>query len=263
MNLFDSHCHLDDPSYRDELDALMARARAAGVSRVMTIGVTLATSRAAVALAETRPGVYASVGVHPHDAHECSDAVMDQLAALARRPAVRAWGETGLDFNRMYSPREDQEKWFACQLEAAAELGLPMIFHERDSRGRFLELLRTCPPPAGAAVIHCFSGTRSELTRYLDMGYYIGVTGIVTLQARGEPLRRMAPLIPAEQLLVETDAPYLTPHPERRRFRRNEPALVRSVLLKLAEVRGEDPAELARIVYGNTCRLYRIEDGKP
>ncbi len=261
MNLFDSHCHLDDPSYQGSLDAVLDRARAAGVSRVMTIGVDLKTSRMAVDLAEKRPGVYASVGVHPHDAHACSDEILDRMVALARRPAVRAWGETGLDFNRMHSSREDQEKWCVSQLEAAAELGLPMIFHERDSQGRFLELLQACPPPAGAAVIHCFSGTRAELARYLDMGFYIGITGIITLQERGEPLRRMAPLIPADRLLVETDAPYLTPHPERRRFRRNEPAFVRSVLLTLAEVRREDPAELSRTVFANTCRLYRIEDG--
>ncbi len=263
MDLFDSHCHLDDPSYKSDLNAVLARARAAGVARMMVIGVTLRTSRLAVELAKSHPGVYASVGVHPHDAHECNEEILDQLIALARRPEVRAWGETGLDFNRMYSPRSGQEKWFVSQLEAAAELGLPMIFHERDSQGRFLELLETRPPPAGNAVIHCFSGTRLELTRYLDLGYYIGITGIVTLKERGEPLRRLAPLIPSNQLLVETDAPYLTPDPERRRFRRNEPAFVRSVLLKLAEVRRQDPAELAQIVFDNTCRLYRIENRKP
>ncbi len=260
MDLFDSHCHLDDPSYESDLDEVLNRARKAGVSRMMTIGVTRATSRTAVELAEAHPGIYASVGVHPHDAHECSDAILDQLMTLARRPVVRAWGETGLDFNRMHSPREEQEKWFVSQLETARELDLPMIFHERDSQGRFLELLQTCAPPTGGAVVHCFSGSRPELIRYLDMGYYIGITGIVTLKERGEALRRLVPLIPPDQLLVETDAPYLTPHPERRRFRRNEPAFVRSVLLKLAEVRREDPAELARIVFANTCRLYRIED---
>jgi TatD DNase family protein len=137
--------------------------------------------------------------------------------------------------------------------------GLPLIFHERDSGGRFLALLRTCPPPAGAAVIHCFSGNRAELTNYLDLGYYIGITGIVTLKERGESLRRLIPQIPANRLVVETDAPYLTPEPERRRHRRNEPAFVRSVLIKIAEVRGEDPDELARTVFDNTCRLYRIE----
>ena len=259
MMLFDSHCHLDDPSFRDDLEIAVARARAAGVARLMTIGVTLETSRRAVELAKSRPGIYASVGVHPHDAQKCSDDVLDELVRLSANPEVRAWGEIGLDFNRMYSPRDEQEKWFVQQLETAAELRLPLIFHERDSGGRFLDLLRTCPPPAGAAVIHCFSGNRAELTNYLDLGYYIGITGIVTLKERGQALRRLIPQIPADQLVVETDAPYLTPEPERRRHRRNEPAFVRSVLLKLAEVRGEDPEELARAVFENTCRLYRIE----
>ena len=259
MILFDSHCHLDDPAFKDDLDALIARARAAGVAHLMTIGVTLETSRRAVALAKSRPGVCASVGVHPHDAQECSDDVLDELLRLSGSPEVRAWGETGLDFNRMHSPRDEQEKWFVRQLEAASERSLPMIFHERDSQGRFLELLKTCPPPSGAAVVHCFSGTRVELTRYLDMGYYIGITGILALKERGEALRRLVPQIPSNQLLVETDAPYLVPEPERRRFRRNEPAFVRSVLLTLAEVRGEDSEELARTVFANTCRLYRIE----
>jgi TatD DNase family protein len=259
MNLFDSHCHLDDPSYTNDLDALLERARRAGVSRIMTIGVTLETSRKGVELAKTCPGVYASVGVHPHDAQECSNVVLDELIRLTQNREVRAWGETGLDFNRMYSPREDQEKWFVSQLEAATELGLPMIFHERDSGGRFIELLKTCPPSGGNAVIHCFSGTRSELTRYLDMGYYIGITGILTLKERGEFLRRLVPQIPRNQLLAETDAPYLTPEPERRRIRRNEPTFVRSVLLRLAEVRREDPEDLARTVFENTCRFYRME----
>jgi TatD DNase family protein len=256
--LFDSHCHLDDPAFKDDLDAVIVRARAAGVAHMMTIGVTLETSRRAIALAASRPGLCASVGVHPHDAHECSDEVLDELVRLSGSPEVRSWGETGLDFNRMHSPRDEQEKWFVRQLEAAAERSLPMIFHERDSRGRFLELLKTCPPPPGAAVVHCFSGTRAELTRYLDMGYYIGITGILTLKARGEPLRRLVPGIPPDRLLVETDAPYLVPEPERRRFRRNEPAFVRSVLIRLAEVRGEDPEELAQTVFANTCRLYRM-----
>jgi TatD DNase family protein len=259
MDLFDSHCHLDDTSYAGDRETVFERARAVGVSRLMAIGVTLGTSRAAVDLAKTHPGVYASVGVHPHDAQECSDDVLASLVSLARNPEVRAWGEIGLDFNRMYSPRDEQEKWFVRQLETAVELGLPLIFHERDSGGRFLALLRTCPPPAGAAVIHCFSGNRAELTNYLDLGYYIGITGIVTLKERGESLRRLIPQIPANRLVVETDAPYLTPEPERRRHRRNEPAFVRSVLIKIAEVRGEDPDELARTVFDNTCRLYRIE----
>lgn len=260
MNLFDSHCHLDDGSYHRDLNSVLERARAAGISKIATIGVSLETSRTAARLAQTHPGVYATVGVHPHDARMCNQAVLDELVTLAAVPEVRAWGEIGLDFNRMHSPQDIQEKWFVRQLEIAADLGLPLIFHERDSQGRFLDLLKTCPPPAGAAVVHCFSGTSRELTRYIDLGYYIGITGIVTLKQRGESLRRLIAQIPAAQILVETDAPYLIPEPERRRSRRNEPAFVRSVLLKLAQVRREDPENLARMVFENTCRFYRIAD---
>jgi TatD DNase family protein len=258
--LFDSHCHLDDAAYEDDLPAVFARARAAGVRRVMTVGTTHETSVRALALARREQGVWASVGVHPHDAHTCTDAVIDELMRFARDPLVRAWGETGLDFNRMYSPRDEQERWFLRQLEAAAETGLPMIFHERDSGGRFLELLATCPPPPGGAVVHCFSGNGSELKRYLDRGYYIGITGIVTLKERGEPLRRLVPRIPRDRIVVETDAPYLTPDPQRRRIRRNEPAFVGSVLERVAEVRAEDPEDLAHAVFANTCRLYNIQE---
>jgi TatD DNase family protein len=258
MDLFDSHCHLDDPAYEADLNTVFDRARAAGVRRLMSVGTTLETSRRALALARREDGVYASVGVHPHDAHACTEEIIDELTALAQDPRVRAWGETGLDFNRMYSPRDQQERWFVRQLEAAAETGLPLIFHERDSDGRFLELLATCPPPPGAAVVHCFSGNRGELKRYLDRGYYIGITGIVTLKERGEPLRRLVPLIPRDRIVVETDAPYLTPDPQRRRSRRNEPAFVASVLQRVAEVRAEDPQALAQAIFANTCRLYRI-----
>lgn len=260
MELFDSHCHLDDAVFENDLGEVIARARDGGVSRLMTIGVTEATSRRAVAIARAHIGITASVGVHPHDARECSEAVLAALIGLAKQPEVRAWGETGLDFNRMHSPREAQEHWFVRQLEIAAELDLPLIFHERNSEGRFLDLLAACPPPPGRAVVHCFSGSEAELKAYLDRGWYIGITGILTQKQRGEALRRLVRDIPADQLLVETDAPYLVPEPERRRHRRNEPAFVHSTLTRLAEVRREDPAELARIVFANTCRLYAVTD---
>jgi len=159
----------------------------------------------------------------------------------------------------MYSPRHDQEKWFGRQLEIAGQRNLPMIFHERDSNGRFLEMLQINCGPVVNGVVHCFSGTREELRNYLDLGLHIGITGIITMKSRGAQLREMVPEIPADRLLVETDAPYLTPSPERNRHRRNEPAFVKSVLLKLAEVRQENPAELAQKVWENTCRLYNIE----
>lgn len=259
MKLFDSHCHLDDNSYAGDLDKVIKRAHSSGVTRLMTIGVNGKTSACAVKLAESHPGIFASVGVHPHDAGNCSEAMIEDLIKLAENPKVRAWGEIGLDFNRMYSPREDQEKWFRKQLEIAGKLDLTMIFHERDSNGRFLEILKKHAVYENKGVVHCFSGDHSELEQYLELGLYIGITGILTIKGRGARLRELAAIIPPDRLLVETDAPYLTPAPEKNQTRRNEPAFVKSVLLKLAEVRNEDPEILAKIIWENTCRLYGLE----
>jgi TatD DNase family protein len=160
----------------------------------------------------------------------------------------------------MFSPRKDQEKWLARQLEIADKIDLPVIFHERDSQGRLIEILNRHFKNGRNGVIHCFSGNKNELKQYLDLGLYIGITGIVTIKSRGDDLRKLLPLIPVERILIETDAPYLTPAPEKNHTRRNEPAFVRSVLFKLAELKGEDSESLAKIVLENTYRLYRIED---
>jgi TatD DNase family protein len=258
MKLFDSHCHLDDKAYHKDLDRVIDRALKAGVVRMMIVGVNKKTAARAVKLAESHASIYASVGFHPHDASQCSTEALGFLQELAQNLRVRAWGEIGLDFNRMYSPREVQEKWFARQLHMAAELGLPAIFHERDSNGRFLEILKTDFKADNAGVVHCFSGTLPEMKQYLDQGLYIGITGIVTLRARGADLRDMVPQIPANRMVVETDAPYLTPAPDKYHVRRNEPAFVKSVLFKLAEIRNEDPDQLAQTIWDNTNRLYKI-----
>ena len=259
MKIFDSHCHLDDKSYRRDLNSVLARAYGTGVERMMTIGFNRHTSELAVSLAQSHAGVWASVGVHPHDVKNCSESILQDLVGLARNRKVRAWGEIGLDYNRMYSPRQDQEKWFRRQLQIAARLNLPMIFHERDSNGRFLQMLKNNGGQKITGVVHCFSGTSRELEHYLGLGLHIGITGILTMKSRGAQLRKMVTQIPADRLLVETDAPYLTPSPERNRHRRNEPAFVKSVLLKLAEVRQVDPKELAQTIWENTCRLYGLD----
>jgi len=259
MKIFDSHCHLDDKTYNRDLEKTLDRARRAGVGRMMTIGVNKRTSALAVSLAQSHSGIYASVGVHPHDVKNCNDSVLQELINLAQNKEVRAWGEIGLDFNRMYSPREDQEKWFRKQLEIAGRLGLAMIFHERDSNGRFFEMLKQHAVNKLKGVVHCFSGDLNELEQYLDLGLYIGVTGILTIKGRGTRLRELAAFIPPDRLLVETDAPYLVPAPEKNHCRRNEPAFVKSVMLKLAEVKQEDPEQLSKIVWENTCRLYGLE----
>ncbi|MBL0713520.1 MAG: TatD family hydrolase [Desulfosarcina sp.] len=259
MRLFDSHCHLDDASYDQDREAVLARARTAGVEAIMMVGIDIPRSRQAVTLAETHNGIFASVGIHPHDAQGCSEAVLSELQQMAAHPKVKAWGETGLDFNRMYSPRKVQEEWFQRQVDIALELNLPLIFHERDSGGRFLELLQRFDRQSIRGVVHCFSGNPDELEAYLALGLYIGITGIVTMKARGADLRAIVARIPEDRLLVETDAPYLTPAPERNRHRRNEPAFVRTTLLTVAEARGAAPEALADAVWTNTCRLYGIK----
>ncbi|MDF1592033.1 MAG: TatD family hydrolase [Desulfobacterales bacterium] len=258
MKLFDTHCHLDDRAYKNDMDAVVSRAHAAGVLAMMTVGTDKQSSQKAVAMAETIPGLFASVGTHPHDAKDIGKTDLDFMRNLAKSPKVKAWGEIGLDFNRMYSPREIQEDWFVDQLSVADELGLPIIFHERDSDGRLIELLKKHPSSERKGVIHCFSGNENELQQYLEMGFYIGITGILTLKDRGAGLRELSCMIPQDRLVVETDAPYLTPAPEKNHTRRNEPAFVRSVMFKLSQVRGNDPEALASIVWENSCSLYRI-----
>jgi len=259
MKLFDSHCHLDDHAYDSDIDTVLARARDAGVKATMIVGIGKTSSIKAVLLTETYPHLYASVGIHPHDAKDCSQTLLGDLRGVAGNSKVKAWGETGLDFNRMHSPRKDQERCFIQQLQIADELKLPLIIHERDSGGRLIEILNAHPASDRKGVIHCFSGSDSELRQYLDLGFHIGITGILTLQERGTELRKQLGFIPEDRLLIETDAPYLTPAPEKNRTRRNEPAFVRSVLLKLAAVRKKDPGQLAAAVWENTCRLYGID----
>jgi len=260
MRLFDSHCHLDDQSYLGDREAVIARARQAGVARLMIVGINVKTARRAIGIAEAHDDIFASVGVHPHDAAHCSEAVLSELAGLADHHKVYAWGEIGLDFNRMYSPRDVQEKWFERQLAIATGLDLPLIFHERDSGGRLLDMLRTHSTASYRGVVHCFSGNRREMQAYIDLGLHIGVTGIVTMKKRGQALRDMIPRIPDDRLLIETDAPYLTPTPERNRHRRNEPAFVKSVLYKVAEIRQTEPEAMADITWHNTCRLFGLAE---
>ena len=271
MILFDSHCHLDDNIYANDRLEVMNRAWDEGVRGIMVVGVNLQTSLDAIHMAQNQspnqssdmtkdhPRVITSVGIHPHDAAKGSSETLNALKTLAQaHPCVKAWGETGLDFNRMFSPQKDQEACFSSQLDLAGSLDLPLIFHERDSHGRFYEILESEGPGTRKGVVHCFSGTRQEMFKYLDLGYHIGITGILTIQKRGEYLRKIAPLIPEDRLLIETDAPYLTPAPQKNKFRRNEPAFVKSVLATLAQIKGTDPEELSQTIFNNTLKFYNL-----
>ena len=260
MILFDSHSHLDDIVYEKDLGAVMERAEKENVCAMMIVGINIPTSLKAIQIAHTHHHIITSVGIHPHDARQCSKDTLDTLIRLAKEnPCVKAWGETGLDYNRMFSTVKDQETCFAAQLDIAGSLDLPLIFHERDSEGRFYEILKSNGPESRKGVVHCFSGTREELFKYLDLGYYIGITGILTIEKRGEYLRRLVPHIPEERLVIETDAPYLTPAPQKNKCRRNEPAFVKSVLLKLAEIKHIDPEILSQTLFNNTKKLYQVD----
>ena len=258
MRLFDSHCHINDKCFEEDYDDVLNRAYDADVKAMMIVGVDVKSSRQAVELAEKHNGLFASVGVHPHESKSCSMENLDILKRMTENNKVKAWGETGLDFNRMHSPADVQEKWLERQLDAAEELNLPVIFHERESNGRLVEILKSRKNSDLRGVIHCFSGSRNELHAYLDLGYYIGITGIVTIKKRGAFLRQIVPLIPEDRILIETDAPYLTPAPKKNKTRRNEPGFVRLVFLKLAEITGNNPEMFADQIWKNTCELFNI-----
>ncbi len=260
MLIFDSHCHIDDTAFNSDLDQVIKNARNAEVTRMMIAGINKKSVKQAIKIAEKYDDIYVAVGVHPHDAKKCSDKTLQFLENLAHHPKVSAWGEIGLDFNRMYSPIDDQEKWFVRQLDIANQLNLPMIFHERDTNGRFYEVLKSNYNPQMKGVVHCFSGNRKELDPYLEMGLYIGITGILTIKKRGKALRELVHHIPFDRILIETDAPYLTPAPQKNKTRRNEPAFVRSVLLKLAEILHKDPEELGKMLWDNTNTLFGIQN---
>ncbi|MCB9480363.1 MAG: TatD family hydrolase [Desulfobacteraceae bacterium] len=255
MRIFESHCHINDKSFNKDLDKVIERANSSGVSHMMIAGVTLDTCKKALEIAKANKNIFISVGIHPHDASECSEETIDQLKKIAENNEVKAWGETGLDFNRMYSPQKDQEKWLLRQIEEASNLDLPLIFHERDTNKRFLEIIRAENIKSG--VVHCFSGDRDELFSYLDMGLYIGITGVLTIQKRGEKLRELLKDIPLDKILVETDSPYLTPAPQKNKTNRNEPSFLPVIVEKIADIKKADINEISETIFQNTCSLFK------
>lgn len=256
VTLVDSHCHLDMDFDADRA-AVLARARAAGIGAMVTIGASgaFAANRAAVALAAAHDEIQATVGVHPHEAASVTDAVLDAVAALAARPKVVAIGETGLDYHYEHSPRPAQRAAFARFIQLARRLGLPIVVHLREADDDAVDILRAERAGEVGGVIHCFSSDAAAARRFLDLGLHISFSGIVTFKT-AEPLREAARLVPADRLLVETDAPFLAPIPYR--GRRNEPALIVQTASVLAAVRGETLAQVATATAANARRLFRF-----
>jgi TatD DNase family protein len=255
--LIDSHCHLDMEDYDGDREAVLARAARAGVQTMITIGAggPLAANDAAIALARRHPNVFATVGVHPHEASQVDIAVLERIATLAAEPRVVGIGETGLDYHYDHSPRPQQQEALRQFVQLARRLDLPLVVHLRAADGDAARILREERAAEIGGVIHCFSGDAASARTFLDLGFHLSYSGIVTFKT-AEALRQAAQITPADRLLVETDAPFLAPVPYR--GKRNEPALVARTLACLAEVRGEAPERTAETTTANARALFRL-----
>ncbi|MBU6435009.1 MAG: TatD family hydrolase [Nitrospirae bacterium] len=257
--LFDTHTHLDDTRYNQDREAMIARAQEAGVEAFVTIGCDLATSQAAVALAEQHPSVYASIGVHPHEVKHILDGWYDEFRRLAQNKKVVAYGEIGLDYHYNHSSPKEQRERFREQIRLARELGLPVIIHTREAQEDTITILEEERASDIGGVLHCFSGDAWLAKNALGLGFYLSFSGILTFQ-NATMLRDIAKTAPLDRLLIETDCPYLTPIPHR--GRRNEPAYVSFVAQKLAELHADAPGmsadTIGRITTGNAKRLFKI-----
>jgi TatD DNase family protein len=256
-SLIDSHCHLDMAEFAADREAVLRRARAAGVGAMVTIGAggPLEANDSAVALAEQHPEVFATVGVHPHEASIVNEEVLTSIAGLAGHPRVVAIGETGLDYHYDHSPRPAQQSAFRAFVALARRTGLPIVVHLRAADDDAVSILREEGAAEVGGVIHCFSGDAESARRFLDLGFHLSFSGIVTFR-NAEALREAARITPAVRLLVETDAPFLAPVPYR--GRRNEPALAVQTAATLAAARGESLETVAAATRENTIRLFRL-----
>jgi len=253
--LVDSHCHLDFPDFAEEgVETVLARARAAGVGTFVTICTRITEFPTVLAIAERYPDVYCSVGIHPHEAAHQPETTADRLIELAAHPKVIGFGETGLDYHYDHSPRDRQRAVFRTHIEAARRAGLPLIVHSRAADEDTAALVAEGAVDGQLkGLIHCFSSTDYLADKSLESGFLLSFSGIVTFK-KAEELRAIAKRLPADRLLVETDAPYLAPIPHR--GRRNEPAFVVHTASLLAEQRGEKLADLERATTENFFRLF-------
>jgi TatD DNase family protein len=260
LEFVDIGVNLAHRSFQPDREQVIARAFAAGVKTMVVTGANLASSQEAQRLAAGYPGqLFCTAGVHPHDSRNCTDATLVELRRLAHAREVVALGECGLDFNRDFSPRPLQEKWFEAQVALAEELQMPLFLHERDAQRRFGEILRATRRET-PAVLHCFTGTASELKSYLEMGLYIGITGWICDERRGLHLRELVREVPADRLMIETDAPFLLPRslPNKPKDGRNEPAFLPHVLQTVAACLGKPAAEVAAQTTGTARQFFRL-----
>ena len=253
--LIDTHCHLDMEAYQDDVDVVILNAEIHGIKRIITVGIDYESSRAAIILSEKYPGVYATVGVHPHNVSALKDSDYENLATLASNPKVVAYGEIGLDFYYDYAPVDVQIEHFTRQVNLAKQLDLPLVIHDRDAHEEVLEVLSHAYPFPVGGVMHCFSGDHEFARKVIELGFYVSIPGVVTFK-KAEDLQNAVREVPLDKLILETDGPFLAPEP--RRGRRNEPGLLLFTAKKVAELKGVRLEEVASITTVNAEKLFRL-----
>ena len=257
--LIDTHVHLDDPRYNDDREAVFRRAEEAGVGAFITIGCDLSTSSSAVTLATERPNVYATVGVHPHEVKRIEPHWYEELRQLAQQPKVVAFGEIGLDYHYDHSPREVQRQKFREQVVLAKSLNLPIVIHTREAQEDTMAILKEEHADSVGGVFHCFSGDPWLAKEALDLGFYLSFSGIITFR-NATLLRDVIRTVPNDRILIETDAPYLTPVPFR--GKRNESAYVKYVAQQIAELKFDDSetglSQVEELTTNNARHLFKI-----
>jgi len=258
--IVDIGVNLLHPSFRNDLEKVIRRSFSKHVKPLVVTGTSVKSSQNAIALAEKYEGLYTTCGVHPHESSSCNSETLATLESLASKSKVVAIGECGLDFNRMYSPQDVQELWFEEQLKLAIKLKKPLFLHERDAHESFLKILNKYKGQLPPAVVHCFTGTKEEVEKYLELGFYIGFTGVICNKKRGKHLRDIisSKLIPLSRIMIETDAPFMTPLNMPVYNGRNEPCNLTYVLKTLAECYQESEETLARATTENALKFFNI-----
>ncbi len=256
MQLIDSHCHLNLSAFSEDVDATVQRAYAAGVEKMLVVGTNMADSIKAIEVAHQYSGVYATIGIHPHDSKSATDAGYERLKVLASDPKVVAYGEIGLDFYRDHSSKPVQRREFARQLNLAGELGLPVVIHDRDAHREVYDIICSEEGYRHGGVIHCFSADYDWARRFVDLGFVISIPGTITFP-KSHLQQEVAGKLSLDDLLIETDAPFLTPIPHR--GKRNEPAYVSFVAEAIAKIRKLDPIEVAAATSANSSRVFNLK----
>lgn len=259
LNLIDSHAHLHSPEFTGDIREVLERASESGVEYIIDIGSGdgMDDIDASLELSDRFPNIYSTIGIHPHSASNIDDDTYQRLKSLAQSPKVVAIGETGLDYHYLHSPEEDQKRGFRLHIALAKELSLPIILHIREAYRHAIDILKEEGIPEARGVVHCFSGSLDDAMELIGMGLYISFTGVVTFP-NARRVREVVERVPVERILIETDCPYLTPHPFR--GRRNEPSYLHYIAERIAEIKGLSIEDIGRITRRNTETLFRIGD---